>query len=194
MIRSISYIFIAVMFVIASLSPQAIAQEGSWGTEKGQLEVNFSGNYGSTTYDESDYNWTETKMTGLLGYFLTDNIELGLSLWVFIASDTSSSGETSDSSLNYPALFMSYNFNTDGNITPYVGLLIGTGSRDWSDSAYMRDDTIYGAFVGAKFFVSEWAAVTAQAAYDLITIKYSDETTEYDTTRFSLTFGLSAFF
>ena len=184
------FIFTAVLSLVAA---PAMAQEGSWGTHQGQIEVNFTSSFDSWTVDvngdDQVIGFTSINLMG--GYLVTDNIEVGGSL-ILNGESVEYRGNTSETSSIYPYVFVSYNHNLDGNITPFAGVGVGSGSYE-DDEGATTDRTFYGPFIGAKFFVSEWAAVTLQGTYDLVTMDFPDGES-YDATHFDLTVGLSAFF
>ena len=194
------------VFLNSPATTTTVTREGSWGTHKGQVELNFTGSLGSWTVDfngdgdsdtveEKDEVLEYTYVKLMAGYFVTDGIEVGASLTIddsvgFFPGPYVFADETS---LLSPYIFVSYNHNTKGSVTPYAG--VGVGSSSFTGGAYdINEDRIfYGPFVGAKFFVSRWAAITLQGTYNLATIDYPPYDDSYSATHFDLSLGLSAF-
>ena len=184
------FIFTAVLSLAAA---PAMAQEGSWGTHQGQIEVNFTSSMDSWTMDVDGEDWVfgYTYINLSAGYLVTDNIEVGAKL--IIDNDSEEwQGDTADTSFSSPYVFASYNHNLESNITPYVGAGIGSSTFE-NEEGDTTDRTFYGPFLGVKFFVSEWAAVTAQVTYDLVTFDYPDGES-YDASHLDFNVGLSVFF
>ena len=191
MLRILSvFIFTAALSLVAA---PAMAQEGSWGTHQGQIEVNFTSNMYSQTidFDGDDFTFGGTRIDVTAGYMFTDNIQAGLKL-ILTSSSEEWRGTTDETGGTYPYVFASYNHNMDGNITPFVGVGVGTDSYENAESK-TAERTRYGPFIGAKFFLSEWAAINFQATYDIITYSY-DDSDDYDGSDLNFNLGLSVFF
>ena len=191
MLRTLSAIIFTAIVSLAATP--VMAQEGSFGTHEGQFEVNFSINRDDTTIDQDgeDLLLGQVEIDLLVGYFVTDSIEVGASL-AYDCDSVEWQGATVETSSLYPYIFASYNHNLDGNITPFIGAGVGSGSFE-NERGDTIDSVYYGPFVGARYFLEDWAAITAQATYDIATFDYPNGES-YDATNLDLRLGLSVFF
>jgi len=189
--------FCALALAAALMAPAgASALEADWGTKKGDWEMNLSGFSDSYTFKGEDFKYTNTRIQGTLGYFLTDGIETGLILST--RNNTSSSGQSGTVTQNTvsPRLFGAFHFNLPGNFTPFAGLYAEMQNMKNTESGndWTRDETAFGLMAGVKYFFSEWAALTGQLEGDMRTVKITNGSKTYDVTRFGFMFGISVFF
>ena len=172
----------------------ALAFEADWGTKRGDWELNFVGNIENNKIQDEDVTFSNSRIQGTVGYFLTDGLEAGMSLWL-LNNSSDFYGEKSTTGTSAPAFFTAYHFDLAGNMTPFVGVMLGfSGSKEEAGGKTNSwNETSFGLMGGAKYFVSEWAAITGQLSLDFRTIKF-DGGESYDASRFAIDFGLSLFF
>lgn len=110
---------------------------------QGLNEMNASASFTSTEGS------TAFNISGFFGHFLTPNIEIGPRINYFKSEGVSGRGSV--------GAFGSYHFGAPGATTvPFAGALVDIGVGSGSSSAS------FGGFGGAKFFLNEGAALTAQ--------------------------------
>ena len=188
--------FMAIMVTAMTLgmTSSASAMEGDWGTKAEDWEVNLTGASESWSISDEDITFSETRISGSLGYFFSDSLSVGGTLWNRSYKEDFS-GDQYDSSTNYLGLYGAWHFNLGNNMTPFLGAQFGVGgtTSDDGSSETKRSDTFYGLFGGVKWFLSEWAALNAQFNIDMVGIKF-DGGNDYDAVRSQFNFGMSVFF
>jgi len=186
------YLVTAAIIAAISFSGPARAFEGEWGPRKGDWELNLMGYSYSQKYNNYDATYTGTGINATVGYFLLESVEVG---GVFeISSRKSSGNDTSGNSSDsfYPNVFVAYHLNIAGNLTPFAGLKVGSGSTKYEDGS-KTDDTHGGIMLGAKHFFTERAAFAAQLDYSIYSKKFASGNTG-NGSEFNLNFGVSVFF
>ncbi len=109
---------------------------------QGLNEMNASASFTSTEGS------TAFNVSGFFGHFLTPSIEIGPRISYFKYEGVSGSGSV--------GAFGSYHFGAPGATTvPFAGALVDIGIGRSSSASF-------GGFGGAKFFLNEGAALTAQ--------------------------------
>lgn len=109
---------------------------------QGLNEMNASASFTSTE------GATAFNISGFFGHFLTPRIEIGPRISYFKYEGVSGSGSV--------GAFGSYHFGAPGATTvPFAGALVDIGVGSSSSASF-------GGFGGAKFFLNEGAALTAQ--------------------------------
>ncbi len=143
----------AMILAIAANPAQAGIDEGEW-------EVAVSGEmFISEGHDNLGFQIQ-------VGYFVTAEIEVGV--WFGYHNQDLDIEQGSSSYADFTktwwdvAGFVSWNFVTDGDWTPYVGLFIGSesGELDFpgSSSDADRGGFMWGGFIGVRFWVSDGCA------------------------------------
>ena len=182
-------------FAISLMAPAgANALEADWGTKRGDWELNVVGNIESNKVSGEDITFSNTRIQTTVGYFLTDAIETGITL--YLGSSTSDIyGEKTTTTNTKPVLFAAYHFNMQGNMTPFAGVAIGSASnKEEAGQTTTWTEFSYGLMGGVKYFVSEWAAIVGQVNYDMRTLKFTESGNSFDASQFGLNFGLTLFF
>ncbi|MDH4184033.1 MAG: porin family protein [Nitrospinota bacterium] len=190
--KRMALVMALVMTLIAPAA--AFALEADWGTKRGDWEMNLVGNSDSYSFKDGGGKFSNTRIQGTLGYFLTDGIEVGGALYLSASTSDFSDGK-STSTTTSPRIFAAYHINMQGNLTPFAGLYIETlsGKDDNPASTFTWDETAFGLMGGAKYFVSEWAAITGQIEFDSRKMNFGDSGSD-TASRFGFMFGLSLYF
>jgi len=143
----------AMVLAVAATPAQAGIDEGEW-------EVALSGEYFlSEAHDNLGFQIT-------IGYFVTAEIEIGG--WFayhrqeldFDLTDGGGDFEIEKTWWDV-AVFISWNFNTDGDWTPYIGVFIGSESAelDLDGDDVDRGGFMWGGFVGVRFWIHDNCAI-----------------------------------
>jgi hypothetical protein len=117
-------ILIAIILYPKSLYSQSVAQDSKIFTSKGIVEIggNISYQYTNSVFQGSEFeNHNILSIMPYVGYFISDNIELGMNPIGFHRLWGSGYSTTYITMLVAPA----YNFKTDGNIFPFIEAQIG---------------------------------------------------------------------
>jgi outer membrane protein W len=152
-----------VVLVAASLVFAGVA---SAAVQKGETEINLAGSFVSTNGannaaangNKSANDSTLWSVNGFFGYFLTDNIEVGLGAngeWTRYGSDASVGGEQHRSLYGIGPV-VKYNFMPTNLWVPYIG---AQAQWEWSDdqgglrtsASGWKDGLMYGPLAGVRF-------------------------------------------
>jgi hypothetical protein len=166
--------------VIALIAAAAVTAHGMF-LEEGTSEFSVSG-----MLDFDTANGTLTDVNLFYGYFFMDYLEIGLA----------------GSYLNDDAVQVwavgpkaEYNFDIGYSVVPYVGGTLKVAATDLKNSSDNNTAGIAGLEAGAKFFITEYAAVSAalvgEAATDDI---YPVKNGKTDSTDLRAELGMRIFF
>jgi hypothetical protein len=127
--------------------------------EAGDWELTLSG----TGNNDHDFETGSAAVSGSLGYFVTEQIEIAVRQGVVWADGGSAwNGDT--------RLAVDYHFNFADKIVPFVGANIGYQYGDG-----ISDDWIAGPEIGVKFFLNTTTFIQVTAAYNFALCEGLDE-------------------
>lgn len=141
-----------------------------------------NGSFGAQgTYSESDAS-DQIQILGRGSYFVTAALEVSVS--AFLQQNDTGAGESTDDAFILVGGGVQYNFLTDGDIVPFVGM-----SYDYTGLGDFDETDFYTVFAGMRHFVAENVALR----YDLVYSGATDSDFDaLDST--SLRFGVDWFF
>jgi opacity protein-like surface antigen len=189
-------ILFAVMIYPTILYSQDIVQESKTFTSKGVVELggNISYQYESMISQGSESGYFNIlSIMPYVGYFITDNIELGMNPIGFQRFWRSGSSTTMVTMLLSPA----YNFKTDGNIYPFIEAQLGYTAESSSFSGLSSqtyDGFSWGGRAGIKYAVASHGLLNLAMQYQQFTFKPSGSTSRYGTNTFTLSAGFTIWF
>lgn len=171
-----------VLLVVASLVFAGVA---SAAVQKGETEINLAGSFVSTNgannavaSNESANDSTLWSVDGFFGYFLTDNIEVGLGAngqWINFGS-----GATEQRRSAYGlGPVVKYNFMPTNLWVPYIG---AQAQWEWSDdqgglrtaASGWKDGLMYGPLAGVRFELNANNDFIVEYQYRLFAGELSD--------------------
>ena len=136
----LSFISIAILVGQAAISNRGYAQETKTFTAPGVYEIGGNLSYKYSSYVLSGSTLSTNNYISFLsyiGYFITDNIELGLNPIGITSTWNSAIKNTSYSIFLAPA----YNFKTEGSVYPFVEAQLGY-TNEITSSSYGSSDYV----------------------------------------------------
>jgi opacity protein-like surface antigen len=181
--------------VLSTVACLALAGTAFAEVRMGDSEVTFSGSFfNQNAGTHSGLDWTSWMVTGSLGYFLTDNIEVaGVGLFQD-AKEKWNDGETRmldrTSHLYAGGAQVKYHFTPENMLVPYIGAQIQWADlkvkEDWKDSAtpgeagqpgsWERDKQgiLWGPLAGLRYTLNEKNEVFVEYQYHIYTESIGD--------------------
>ncbi len=160
-------------------------------TEKGKFIVSGAAgltiNAGTIKYEYdgktlADNNQTVIEFTPTFGYFVIDNLAIGLTSSISSSTQKAESGDKYNTTTISLAPTVLYFFPVEGKIKPFAQLAFGLNSRTEKDMPKMGDDEKYSASGllisgggGVAFFINENVSFNAGLAYNSSTLTDSDD-------------------
>lgn len=135
----------------------------------------FEGPVGDTLFFEVGY-----------GQFVNDALLVRANLSFALLEDVIPPGD--DYRTRALSLGADYHFRTDNTVVPYVG--VDLGWRRTQGSSTDESGLVYGPRVGAKFFVTESAAIDLHVAYEISTDEVFIDDFQLDDTDLTTAIGL----
>jgi hypothetical protein len=165
--------------VIALIATIAATTHGMF-LEKGTSEISVSG-----LLDFDSASGTLTDLNLFYGYFFMDYLEVGLA-----------GSYLNDDAVRAFALGpkAEYNFDIGYSVVPFVGASLKFASVDFKDTD--KNDTcgIAGVEAGAKFFITEYAAISAALVGELASEDIYSAKDGMDSTDIRAELGMRIFF
>jgi hypothetical protein len=142
------------ILVIALIAAVAATAHGMF-LEEGTSEISLSG-----MVDFDTLYGTYTDLNIFYGYFFMDYLEIGLS-----------GGYINDNSVRVWELGpkAEYNFDIGYSVVPFVGGALKFASSDAKDTDRSKDAAVAALDVGAKFFITEYAAISVALVGEVAT-------------------------
>ena len=154
-------------------------------TEKGKLMVGASSdlNFTSMSYDEADTTTNTFEVSPQVGYFVADNITVGLN-----ASYSNTNPEGDDNSTNVVGVgpFARVYFLEDEKVRPYAQAAYLYKSTKTGDADAMNANEI-GLTGGAAYFITDSVSIDAALNYGL---GMSNDMDDYSKINFGVGFNL----
>ena len=193
-----------VRFVVCLIALMVMMTAGlAFSQEQGAKELGFnmSLTHSTVEMDDADIEVNQVDLTGqlILGYFLTDNLELGTLLLVSTSEQEYEDGDESTTTMFTPGILGRYLFG-EGRLRPFVGLNVSYLGMNMEQGDVESDITGYqiGGQIGVKYFFSEKTALNFE--YDPYYTEVNFEIDEYDIDEDATgyggiaLFGISVFF
>jgi opacity protein-like surface antigen len=178
------------------LYSQDIVQDSKAFTSKGVVEIggNVSYQYSSMISHGSESSYLNLlSIMPYVGYFIADNIELGMNPFGFQRLWRSGSSTTLVTMFFSPA----YNFKTDGNIFPFIEAQIGYTAQSSSfsgTSSQTYDGLSWGGRAGIKYAAASNGLLNLAIQYQQFTYKASGSTSRDGTNTFTFSAGFTLWF
>jgi opacity protein-like surface antigen len=153
-----------------------LAGVASASVQQGDTELNFLGSYQSWNGDEASDQDT-LSLAGGLGYFVTDNLEVGGEVGVNWLKEKDEDGDYKTTAYSLGAS-AKYHFMPKNQCVPYVGAQIGylyldvDSPDDEDDGKY--DGLEYGPLAGLRFELNESNDFFVEYRYTLFSGDYGD--------------------
>jgi outer membrane protein len=187
--KKVLIVLIALFLVMSS---NLFAQEK---TAKGKIELSGSVAFTSSSYS-SDGNHEATitmfVLSPRIGFFVVDKLEIEPQLLV-VSTTLSPEGGSSGTASAFGGIFsLSYNFEGESNLVPFIFAGVGFVSNSVTDETDLKTSMILpAAGAGLKAFISEKGVLRAEAFYQRTTNSGGWE--KLTDNSFGLGVGLSVF-
>ena len=135
--------------------------------EKGDLSIQFSGNYFSRKikFDGEDYGYSAGNIYVKVGQFFTPNLEMGVKPNIMFYTETEGSGDSAKKKLKTNVgfgLYGTYSYlMPDGKMIPYAGAEINYVPSGKESTMNL------GPYVGLKYFLRENINIDANLNYGI---------------------------
>jgi len=194
--KKIMVLAVAVLVVVCMAVPAFAASKIGAGTS----ELNVFGNLGSSENKMNGQKVSTDVSTNVsvgYGYFVTDLIQVGVSLQEFLTETKPEGGSTSKSGVTYVQLDGKFHFYSKGaTVVPYVGASVGQATMTSSSggSSSNASGTMVTGRAGVKMFVSENTSVNLELNIAQYETKVSGSDFKMKTNTVTGQVGLSTYF
>jgi outer membrane protein W len=166
-----------VLLAVAILALVGVANAS---VQQGDTELDFLAGFESNNGDGTNGNSDDLFAEIGLGYFLTDNIQAGVSASIDWTDEDSSGGGNGYESMGYGlGVFGKYHFMPTNQWVPYVGARVGYSWDETDYDAAGADDSTwdgvwYGPVAGVRFELNENNDFYAEYRYTLYGGDYNE--------------------
>jgi len=148
-------------------------------TAKGQIELSGGVSFSSSSYSydgQHQYTMTTFALSPKIGFFVIDKLEIEPQLLV-VSVSISEEGGGSGTASNFGGIFsLSYNFEGESNLVPFIFAGMGFLSNSVTDATDLKTSMILpAAGAGLKAFISEKGVLRAEAFYQRTTNSGGEE-------------------
>jgi hypothetical protein len=189
-------ILFAVMMYPTILYSQSVVQDSKSFTSKGVVEMGGNGSYqytSSISQGSEFSNYNVLSIMPYVGYFIADNIELGMNPFGFQRLWRSNSSTTVITILLSPA----YNFNMDGSVFPFIEAQVGYRadiSSSSGTSSHTSDGFSWGGRAGIKYAIVSHGLLNLAMQYQQFRYKSGASTSQDGSNNFTLSAGFTVWF
>ncbi|MGD0037261.1 MAG: hypothetical protein ABSC53_08220 [Bacteroidota bacterium] len=186
-------ILFALMMYSTILYSQSIVQNSNAFASRGTFEIggNASYEYLSIITQGSEFsNYNLISIMPYVGYFVSDNIELGMNPFGYRRYWDSNSTTNVITMIFSP----SYNFKTDGTVYPFIEAQLGYTDEIYSDSGQTYDGFIWGTRAGIKYAVINHGLLNLAMQYQQISYNSSASSSRNGTNTFTFSAGFTLWF
>jgi hypothetical protein len=148
--------------MLISVASLLLAGVATAAVQQGDLEVSLAGQFRHESYEPTGSE-TFFEIQGRVGYFMTDNIQVG----------GLGAGDWGPGDDSYRlGIFGSYHFMPANQLVPYVG---GQAAYQWQTGTPGPDGLMYGPLVGVRFELNPRSDLFVEYQYRLFTGDLDDQ-------------------
>lgn len=173
--------FLSVLFVLLAFGANAQTQQGNW-VASGKTGLDFISAttkeyYDGETDSDSDYKQSSISVSPSVGYFVIDNLAVGLSAAFQSYKDKTGNDDWSDPSTAFAIMpFATYYIPLQGQVRPFVGVGGGFGGvSEGDDDADKFSGLALGGNAGVAIFLNDKISLDLGAQYIHTNYKNKDD-------------------